>query len=291
MTALEIEEALVELIRVNSTSIPDDVVRALTIARDNESSGTPAREFLDTILVNAESAKTHVRPICQDMGYPIFYVEESKEHSSYNIKKLICGAVEIATIKSFLRPSCIDTLRGTLVPGNVLETMPTIHVTPHLESPLIVGVLQKGGGGENVSRQYSLPFPSLAARRTFEGVYRVVMDAIVKAEGKGCAPGVLGVCIGGDREIGYHIAKKQLFRALDDRNIHGELDELEQRIEHDANALGIGPMGLGGKTTLLGVKIATAPRLHSSFFVTIAYSCWALRRRTLRITGGGIDIT
>jgi fumarate hydratase class I len=118
-----------------------------------------------------------------------------------------------------------------------------------------------------------------------EGVRRCLIDAVVKAQGYGCAPGVLGVCIGGDRATGYEVAKEQLLRSLDKS---GESDDpalraVERRVLKEANTLGIGPMGLGGKTSLLGVRIAARPRVPASFFVTVAYMCWAVRRRTVLI--------
>jgi fumarate hydratase class I len=140
----------------------------------------------------------------------------------------------------------------------------------------------KGGGSENMSRQYSLPDSSIGAGRDLEGVRRCILDAVQKAQGYGCAPGILGVCIGGDRACGFEEAKHQLLRKLDDVNRAPELARLEKRILKEANSLGIGPMGLGGKTTLLGVKIGSRPRVPASFFVTVAYLCWAARRQTVK---------
>ena len=132
-----------------------------------------------------------------------------------------------------------------------------------------------------MSRQYSLPDAALGAGRDLEGVRRCILDAVHRAQGYGCAPGILGVCIGGDRAGGYEEAKHQLLRKLDDRNRCAELARLEARVLKEANALGIGPMGLGGKTTLLGVKIGSRPRVPASFFVTVSYLCWAARRRSM----------
>lgn len=137
----------------------------------------------------------------------------------------------------------------------------------------------KGGGSENMSRQYSLPDAALGAGRDLEGVRRCVLDAVVKAQGYGCAPGILGVCIGGDRATAYETAKCQLLRPLNEKP-----SDFESRLLKEANSLGIGPMGLGGKTTLLGVKVAFRPRVPASFFVTVAYMCWACRRRTIMVS-------
>ena len=136
----------------------------------------------------------------------------------------------------------------------------------------------KGGGSENMSRQYSLPDEPLGAGRDLDGVRRCILDAVWRAQGYGCAPGILGVCIGGDRASSFETAKRQLLRPLGDSAASPALRKLERTALLEANSLGIGPMGLGGKTTLLGVKIAALARLPASFFVTVAYMCWACRR-------------
>jgi fumarate hydratase class I len=145
----------------------------------------------------------------------------------------------------------------------------------------------KGGGCENVGAQYSLPIEKLHANRDLDGCRRVILDAVLQAQGKGCGPGILGVCIGGDRATGYELSKTQFLRLLSDHNPVLELDALEQDILKTANELGIGPMGFGGKTTLLGVKICAANRVPASFFVSVSYMCWAFRRQgvTLDATG------
>ena len=133
----------------------------------------------------------------------------------------------------------------------------------------------KGGGCENVGAQYSLPDRKAHANRDLDGCRKVILDAVLQAQGKGCGPGILGVCIGGDRATGYELSKTQFLRLIPDRNPNPELDALEQDILKTANELGIGPMGFGGKTTLLGVKICAANRLPASYFVSISYMCWA----------------
>ena len=161
-----------------------------------------------------------------------------------------------------------------------------MHYVPAKGKAPSVTLLMKGGGSENMSRQYSLPDASLGAGRDLEGVRRCILDAVVKAQGYGCAPGILGVCVGGDRACGYEEAKLQLLRRLDDTSRNADLARLEKRVMREANSLGIGPMGLGGRTTLLGVKIGARPRVPASFFVTVAYLCWAARRRTMRFGEG-----
>ena len=134
-----------------------------------------------------------------------------------------------------------------------------------------------------MSRQFSLPDASIGAGRDLEGVRCAILTAVQQAQGYGCAPGILGVCVGGDRASGYEEAKLQLLRNLADTNPDPSLARLERRVLREANSLGIGPMGLGGKTTLLAVKIGARPRVPASFFVTVAYLCWAARRRTITL--------
>jgi fumarate hydratase class I len=150
-----------------------------------------------------------------------------------------------------------------------------------------VRLILKGGGCENVGAQYSLPDTRLGANRDLDGVRKAILDAVVQAQGKGCSPGILGVCIGGDRAVGYAHSKEQLLRTLPDVNPDPALAKLEQEIVASANRLGIGPMGFGGKTTLLGCKIGALNRLPASFFVSISYMCWAYRRQGFLLADPG----
>jgi fumarate hydratase class I len=145
----------------------------------------------------------------------------------------------------------------------------------------------KGGGCENVGAQYSLPNEKLKANRDLDGCRKVILDAVLQAQGKGCGPGILGICIGGDRATGYEHSKQQFLRKLDDENENPELNRLEQDILQTANKLGIGPMGFGGKTTLLGAKVGVLNRLPASYFVSVSYMCWAYRRQGVTLKPGG----
>ena len=147
----------------------------------------------------------------------------------------------------------------------------------------------KGGGCENVGAQYSLPNSALGAGRDLTGVRRVVLDAVHKAQGKGCAPGILGVAVGGDRGSSYYASKEVLFSTLEEHNPDPQLAGLEERLMEEANQLGIGPMGFGGKTTVLGTKITSTHRLPASYFVSISYMCWAYRRRSMTYQNGQIS--
>ena len=262
--------------RDTSSSLPDDVEAAIASAKRRERRGSSAAVVLGTILDNVALARREGTPLCQDTGTLAFYVDSSLRRR-VTIDK-IKQAVRIATERGWLRKNCIDAVDGRSYDDNCAEGAPVVHYADGIGG---VTLVMKGGGSENMSRQYSLPDASLGAGRDLAGVRKCLLDAVVNAQGYGCAPGVLGVCIGGDRATGYEVAKEQLLRRLDDRSSDPRLAKLEARILKEANSLGIGPMGLGGRTTLLGVKIAARTRVPASFFVTVAYMCWACRRRTL----------
>ena len=193
----------------------------------------------------------------------------------------------VATERSYLRPNAVDSLTGKNSGNNTGEDFPTMHFHEWDRDSIHVDLLLKGGGCENVSTQYKLPDARLKAGRDLEGVRRVVLDAVHQAQGKGCAPGVLGVAIGGDRGSSYLKSKQQLLRKLEDENSDEELAALEERLHEEANQLGIGPMGFGGKTTVLGVKVGAQHRLPASYFVSIAYMCWANRRSSMDVNLNG----
>jgi fumarate hydratase class I len=151
----------------------------------------------------------------------------------------------------------------------------------------MVKLLLKGGGCENCGIQYSLPNKTLGAERDLNGVKKCILDAVLQAQGKGCGPGILGICVGGDRATGYMYSKEQLLRTLEDKNKIPELAKMESEVMETANKLDIGPMGFGGKTTLLGCKIGALNRLPASFFVSISYMCWADRRQGVELDGKG----
>jgi len=286
---MTIVEKIVELIRETSSSLPEDVLAEIARAKKREMRGSSAAVVLETILENCKLAKRQGTPLCQDTGTLAFYVDERLRRKV--TPSVLKRAVALATERGYLRKNCIDSVTGQSYDDNTCEGAPVIHYVHHAalltsHSSPAVTLVMKGGGSENMSRQYSLPDAALGAGRDLAGVRKCVLDAVQKAQGYGCAPGILGVCIGGDRATAYEVAKEQLLRPLkgeeaESKGEGGELRKLERRLLKEANALGIGPMGLGGKTTLLGVKIAARPRVPASFFVTVAYMCWACRRRTM----------
>ena len=282
-----LKDSLVELIRRASAELPDDVNRALVTALENEKKGTIAASALQIIEQNIELAKRKSQPICQDTGSVIFYIECPVGFDQIAFEEAAREAVKAATKVGFLRQNSVDTLTGKNDGTNLGPGAPAIHFHQHRSPEISVRLVLKGGGCENVGAQYSLPAEKLHANRDLDGCRKAILDAVLQAQGKGCGPGILGVCIGGDRATGYEFSKQQFLRLLDDRNPNPELDALEQDILKTANELGIGPMGFGGKTTLLGVKICAANRVPASFFVSVSYMCWAYRRQGVTLGAAG----
>ncbi len=282
----DLTQELIELIRRTSTDLPPDVEKALAEAREREASGSAAKGALDTIMQNVELARRESIPICQDTGTPIFYVKHPEGWSTRKLREQIRAAVAEATKRSYLRPNAVDALTDKNSGNNLGdEAFPTIHFEEVERDELTVDLLLKGGGCENVGAQYSLPNSALGAGRDLAGVRKVVLDAVHKAQGQGCAPGILGVAIGGDRGSSYYASKEVLFRKMEETNPDPKLAALEQRLTDEANQLGIGPMGFGGETTVLGVKMTGMHRLPASFFVSVSYMCWAHRRRRMIVRG------
>ncbi len=285
----DLTDGILELVRLTATDLPPDVEKKLRESQQNEADGSAARGALDAILKNVEMARENSTPICQDTGTPIFYVAYPEGWSTRKIKAQIQNAVKQATGKSYLRPNSVDTLTGKNTGDNSGDDhYPSIHFVEIEGDNLEIELILKGGGCENVSTQYKLPDSSLKAGRDLDGVRRVALDAVAKAQGKGCAPGILGIAIGGDRGSSYAAAKEVLLRQLDDTNPDETLMKLEEQITSQANQLDIGPMGFRGKTTVLGAKIKNLHRLPASYFVSISYMCWAYRRRSMIFQDGEI---
>lgn len=271
-------DSLIELIRRTSAEIPDDVQKVILASLEQEKKGSIAESAMRIIEQNIELAKRKSQPICQDTGSVLFYVNAPIGLDQVAFAETARQAVRAATAKGYLRQNSVDSLTGKNDGTNVGPGAPTLHFHQHQGDELRVRLMLKGGGCENVGAQYSLPNTKLKADRDLDGCRKVILDAVLQAQGKGCGPGVLGVCIGGDRATGFEHSKKQLLRMLDDRNANPELDALEQDVVKTANELGIGPMGFGGATTLLGAKIGVINRVPASYFVSVSYMCWAFRR-------------
>ena len=276
---MDVEEQLLDLVRRAACELPEDILDALTRARDVES-GEGAAGILDTVRENCALARSCGTPMCQDTGTLTFFWRVPEGTPQRPLARMADEAVRTATLNGWLRRNTIDALTGVSIDTNVAPGIPVHHFEEADVAAPEVTLLLKGGGSENMSCQYSLPDTRLGAGRDLAGVRACVLDAVNRIQGQGCAPGILGICIGADRAEGYAAAKQQLLRPLPDCSPVPELAALEETLYTEANSLGIGPMGLGGRTTLLGVKITSRTRLPASFFVTIAYCCWACRRQT-----------
>jgi len=285
MTVLK--DSLIEFIRRTSVEIPDDVQRVLLRSLESEKKGTIASSALHIIQKNIEMAKSKSQPICQDTGSVLFFVEVPKDYDQILFEETAREAVTEATKLGYLRQNSVNSITGKNDGTNVGPGSPTFHFHQHRSPDVQARLVLKGGGCENVGAQYSLPIEKLKANRDLDGSRKAILDAVLQAQGKGCGPGVLGVCIGGDRATGYAFSKEQLLRKLDDRNSDPDLDKLEQDILKTSNELGIGPMGFGGGTTLLGVKICARNRVPASYFVSISYMCWAFRRQGITLSSKG----
>ncbi len=286
--------SLLELITQTSTNLPPDVRKAMSWAIATERPGTQSHQALTIIGANIDMAKEDEGAICQDTGMPTFIIHAPVGVNQIEVAKAIKAAVVEATRRGKLRPNSVDSITGANSGDNLGVETPVIHFEQWEEDEIEVKLLLKGGGCENKNIQYSLPceLDHLgSAGRNLAGVRKCLLHAVWQAQGQGCAPGVLGVCIGSDRGHGYLLAKMQLFRTLEDVNPVPELAKLEAEVLEESNKLGVGAMGFGGKASLIGCKVMAANRLPASFFVSVAYECWAFRRLGVRLDAASGAIT
>ena len=286
----DLTNEILELIRLTSSSLPPDVEERLKAAVEKEEPGSAARGALETIMKNIELSRAQSTPICQDTGTPIFYVHYPEGWSTRKLKAQIRDAMAEATKRAYMRPNAVDAIYDKNSGNNLGgDDFPYIHFEEvDADQPLVVELMLKGGGCENVGAQYSLPNAGLGAGRDLKGVRKVVLDAVHKAQGKGCAPGILGVAIGGDRGSSYYASKEVLYDKIGTCNPDPKLAALEEQLTEEANQMGIGPMGFGGQTTVIDTKITGLHRLPASYFVSVSYMCWAYRRRKMTVSGDKI---
>ncbi len=280
------EQSMLTLITDTSTQLSPDVREAIDKATAKEDSGTRAALALTRITENIQMAKEKVSPICQDTGMPTFIVHVPVGANQLIMEQAIKNAIATATKQGKLRSNSVDSLTGENTGDNLGEGTPVIHFHQWEKDYIDVRLILKGGGCENKNIQYSLPteLEGLGrAGRDLDGIRKCILHSIYQAQGQGCSAGFIGVGIGGDRTTGYELAKQQLFRHVDDVNQNEDLAKLEAYILEKGNTLGIGTMGFGGNTTLLGCKIGVNNRLPASFFVSVAYNCWAFRRQGVTI--------
>jgi fumarate hydratase, class I len=289
----QLKQSMYELIVETSTKLPKDVRRAIAAAKVRENAGTRAALSLATITNNIAMADENISPICQDTGLPTFKIKTPVGVNQLKIKEAIYWAVAEATKHGKLRPNSVDSLTGENSGDNLGAGTPVIKFEQWEKDYIDVRLILKGGGCENKNIQYSLPceLEGLGrAGRDLDGIRKCILHSVYQAQGQGCSAGFIGVGIGGDRTSGYELAKEQLFRSVDDVNPNEQLRELEEYIMENANKLGIGTMGFGGETTLLGCKVGVMNRIPASFFVSVAYNCWAFRRLGVKLDAQTGDI-
>src|SRR5579885_2060666 len=289
MSSTKFHAQVLELIRRTSAFLPPDVSQVIETQRALEEGGSKADLALRLVAQNIGLAKRLSAPICQDTGTITFYVHTPVGFDQLELRDACCDAVAEATARGYLRQNSVDSVTGRNTGNNLGPGSPVFHWHQHRKDTVDIRLILKGGGCENMSAQYSLPATLGGKRcdRDLDGVRSCILDAVWNAQGKGCGPGFLGVCIGGDRATGYEFAKEQLLREMDDTNPVPELAALEARILDEANKLDIGPMGFGGKLTVGCCKVGARNRLPASFFVSIAYMCWAYRRRGVVLDAEG----
>ncbi len=275
-------DSVLELVIQTATNLPPDVRAAMKGAMGGEPDGTRASQALQIIAANVDLATQGEGAICQDTGMPTFEIRTPVGANQIWMKAQIRQAVAEATRRGKLRPNSVDSITGRNSGDNLGPGTPILHFDQwENEDEIEVRLILKGGGCENTNAQYALPveLPRMGrADRDLEGVRKCILHAVWQAQGKGCAPGAVGVCVGGDRTSGYAQAKEQLFRTLDDVNPDPRLAELEADIMRTVNTLGVGAMGFGGAVSLIGCKVGALNRLPASYFVSVAYDCWAFRR-------------
>jgi len=286
---MDLKESILELIRKAATDLSPDVEQVLVEAHKKEDEGSPAKNVFGTILENVRMAREGSTPICQDTGSLIFYIDLPVGSSEKEYREAVEWAAKEATAKQYLRPNAVDPVTGKNSGNNVGVNAPYFHFHQWDKDEVRVRLMLKGGGSENVGTQYKLPYPTLKAGRDLNGVRKLIIDAVTQSQGLGCAPGVIGVSIGGGRDSSFALSKEQFFRKIGERNPNKELADLEVSLYKDLNTLSIGPMGFGGKTTVLDVFIASQARHPATYIVSISYTCWAFRRKTMTIKKGEVN--
>lgn len=282
-----LDKTIFELIQKTSTQLPADVLKAIKQSAKKEKDNDMMKKTYDIILENVEIAEKENLPLCQDTGTLHFYIFSPPAIDRRDLIHEVQKAVKKATNDGYLRSNVIESFKEENVKDNYSQYSPIFHFEEWDKTYIDIILLMKGGGADNVSSQHSLPDTSLSAERNLDGIKKCIMHSIVKTQGRGCAPGILGIAIGGDRSLGYSEAQKQFLRKMDEDHDNKKIAKIESEIMEQANSLGIGAMGLGGDITILGANLVYLTRHPASFFVTISYSCWALRRQGIRIDRKG----
>jgi fumarate hydratase subunit alpha len=270
------------LIRMAAICLPEDVKQALRKAYENETSEA-GKTHLKAILRNVELAEKQKASVCQDTGTISFYVKAgSRAKNLDKVEAELFNAVREATKQVPLRPNTVDPFTQKNSGDNTGRYVPQVHWEIVPGDSLELTVMLKGGGSENVSA-----LGMLNPGEGVKGLKRFVVDAVINAGAQPCPPTILGVAVGGGADTAMALAKQALLKPLGEANSDPQLAELERELLEAANITGIGPMGLGGDTTVLGIHVDYASRHPSSFPVAVAFSCWCDRRASARINGEG----
>ncbi len=277
-----IEDVAFNLLKQAVIYLPEDVKKALKKAYEDETSEA-GKTQLRAILENIELAEKYKAPICQDTGTIIFYVRAGVEFKGLEkVEEAVFKATRRATKEIPLRPNAVDPFTQKNSGDNTGRFIPYINWELIEGESLELTVMPKGGGSENVCLT-----GMLVPGEGINGLKKFVIDSVIKAGSQPCPPTILGVAMGGGSDIAMKLAKKALLRPLDEANPNPEIAKLEKELLEAANMTGIGPMGLGGKTTVLGVHVEYAFRHPASFPAAVAFNCWAARRASARITSNG----
>lgn len=277
-----VEDVAVRLLQLAVTELPNDVKEALEKAyRDEESEA--GRTQLEAIINNVKLAEKTRTPMCQDTGVIIFYVKAgAKAKDLDKIEQALREATQRATKEVPLRPNAVNPLTGENSGDNSGRFVPFIHWEIVPGNNVEITVFPKGGGSENVCA-----LSMIRPGEGIKGLKKFVVDTVVSAGAKPCPPNILGVAVGGGADIAMKLAKAALLRPLNQPNPDPQLAQLEKELYEAANSTGIGPMGLGGKFTVLGVNVEYAHRHPASYPVAVAVQCWAARRASAKIHPDG----
>ena len=277
----EIKKGIIELIKKAETELPDDVILSLKKAYEGEEG--IAKTQIKSILDNIELAKKSERPMCQDTGIQTFFIDIGIDSPFIGyIEDLIIDSVKKATNIIPLRPNSVDPLTCINHNDNTGDFLPYITINIKKGDDIEITALPKGGGSENMSKLGMLK-PGVG----LEGVKNFIVEEVIKAAGNPCPPTIVGVGIGGGADLSLKLGKKALLRPIGIRHKNKKIALMEKELIKRINKSNIGPMGLGGKTTVLDVHIEKAHRHPASLPVGIIIQCWANRRAKIKIDSKG----
>lgn len=282
-----LEQSLLELIRRASLELSQDVLTAVERAYKAEDPESNARTALELIRENVGLAYEHSRALCPETVTVHFYVTAPTDFRTLPFMEAGRAAVAEATRLSYLDQGLVDPVTGKPAKTNVAPGNPSFHFEYEERKTIEVRLLLDSGIASTPGAQYQLPDESINATRDLSGVRRAALDTLIQTQGSGQGPGILGIGVGGDRASGYALAHQQLLRPLNERNKNKSLAQLETRILEEANTLGIGPQGFGGKTALLAVKIGSQACAASRCYVSVCYMGWACRRQGIEVDAKG----